>query len=84
MTLKLKLKPIPEGECQMGLTHVAVSLFNSDSPAAYEAEFLIDTGTMDTMAPACELKKIGMQPVGKDIYEMANGELSNMSMVMPN
>ena len=59
----------------MGLTHVAVKLLNSDSQDTYEAEFLVDTGAMDTMAPAFELKKIGMQPVGKDVYEMANGEI---------
>ena len=59
----------------MGLTHVAVRLFNSDSQDTYEAEFLVDTGTMDTMAPAFELKKIGMQPIGKDIYELASGEV---------
>ena len=75
MTLKLKLKPIPEGECKMGLTYVAVRPFNSDSQDTYNAEFLVDTGTMDTMAPAFELKKIGMQALGKDIYEMANGEM---------
>ena len=59
----------------MGLTHVAVRLFNSESPDTYEAEFLVDTGTMDTMAPASKLKTIGMQPVGKDLYELANGEI---------
>ena len=59
----------------MGLTHVAVRLFNSNSQDVYEADFLVDTGTMDTMAPASKLKKIGMQPVGKDIYELANGEI---------
>ena len=59
----------------MGLTHVAVRLFNSNSQDTYEANFLVDTGATDTMAPAFELKKIGIQPTGKDIYELANGEL---------
>jgi len=59
----------------MGLTHVAVRLFNSKSSDTYESEFLVDTGATDTMAPAFELKKIGMQPIGKDLYELANGEL---------
>src|SRR6185503_19776047 len=72
MTLKTKLKPL--GECKMGLTHVAVRLFNSASLDTYEADFLVDTGAMDTMAPASELKKIGLQPLGSDIYELANGE----------
>ena len=59
----------------MDLTHVAVRSFDSDSQDTYNAEFLIDTETMNTMAPASELKKIGIQPVGKDIYELASGEL---------
>jgi clan AA aspartic protease len=75
MTLKLKLKLKPLGECKMGLTHVAVRLFNSISPDTYEADFLVDTGATDTMAPASDLKKLGIQPLGKDVYELANGEL---------
>ena len=59
----------------MGLTHIAVRPFYSDSQDTYEADFLVDTGTMNTMAPASELRKIGIQPVGKDTYELANGEL---------
>ena len=58
----------------MGLTHVAVRLFNSASSDTYEADFLVDTGAMDTMAPSAELKRIGLQPLGSDIYELANGE----------
>jgi clan AA aspartic protease len=75
MTLKRKLKPIPQGEINMGLTHVIVRLFNSASQNTYEADFLVDTGAMDTMAPASALKKIGIQAVGKDVYELASGEL---------
>jgi len=59
----------------MGLTHVVVRLFNAPSQGAYNADFLVDTGAMDTMAPSSDLKKIGIQPVGKDIHELANGEL---------
>ena len=73
MTLKTKLKPL--GECKMGLTHVTVRLFNSASSDTYNADFLVDTGATDTMVPASDLKKIGIQPLGKDLYELANGEL---------
>ena len=59
----------------MGLTHVAVRLLHSDAKDTYNADFLVDTGTMDTMAPASELKKIGIRPVGKDLYELANGDV---------
>ena len=59
----------------MGLTHVAVRLLRSDAKDTYTADFLVDTGVMDTMAPASALKKIGIEPVGKNLYELANGEL---------
>jgi len=59
----------------MGLTHVTVRLFNSASSDTYSADFLVDTGATDTMVPASDLKKIGIQPLGKDLYELANGEL---------
>jgi clan AA aspartic protease len=68
-------KPLPLGESKMGLTHVAVKLLNSDSQGTYNANFLVDTGCMDTMAPASALRKIGIQPIGKDVYELANGEV---------
>lgn len=71
MTLKLK----PEGELKMGLTHVVVRLFKSQSQDTYEDDFLVDTGSMDTMAPASALKKIGIRPTGKELYELASGEL---------
>src|SRR5678815_3222550 len=74
MTLKPKFKPL--GECKMCLTHVAVSLLNSAASSdTYNADFLVDTGAMYTMAPASELKKIGIEPDGKDLFELANGEL---------
>ncbi len=61
----------------MGLTHVAVTLLlQSDSAESYDAEFLVDTGAFDTMAPASALKKLGIAPVGKDFYELANGEVA--------
>ncbi len=58
----------------MGLTHVTVALKALGSPnETYQAEFLVDTGATDSMAPAGELRKIGVQPVGKRIYELADG-----------
>ena len=60
----------------MGLTHVAVRLFNSHSQDTYEADFLVDTGATDSMVPACELVRIGIKPNHKKTYELANGELA--------
>jgi len=59
----------------MGLTHVTVALKNVAPPTGgtYEADFLVDTGATDSLAPAVELRKIGLQPVGKMVYELADG-----------
>ncbi len=58
----------------MGLTYITVSL---KVPGAvnggYEGLFLVDTGATDSMAPASELAKAGIQPVGRTTYELADG-----------
>ena len=58
----------------MGLIHVVVRLRSlGSSNGTYEADFLVDTGATDSLAPAAELNKIGVQPVGRKAYELANG-----------
>lgn len=59
----------------MGLTHVPVKLSRMGSNDSYDADFLVDTGAMDSMAPASELRKIGIEAVGKRLYEFANGDV---------
>ena len=60
----------------MGLTYVTVALTRPGaSDGRYEAVFLVDTGATDTMAPASQLMRIGIEPVGKMTYELANGAL---------
>jgi clan AA aspartic protease len=39
----------------------------------YEDLFLVDTGAIDSMAPADQLDKIGVKRVGKMSYELADG-----------
>ena len=57
----------------MGLTRVTVSMKALRSPnGTYEADFLVDTGATDCLAPAGKLKQIGVQPVGAMVYELAN------------
>jgi predicted aspartyl protease len=59
----------------MGLTHITVrmrSLTGRGRP--YEAECLVDTGAVDCLAPASHLRKAGIKPEGKAVYELANGE----------
>jgi len=58
----------------MGLTHVTVSLKAlATRNGAFEADFLVDTGATDSLAPATELRKIGVVPVGATVYELADG-----------
>jgi clan AA aspartic protease len=60
----------------MGLTHVTVSLkaFGS-SNGIYEADFLVDTGATDSLAPAAQLEKVGIRPIGTMAYELADGTI---------
>ncbi|HKU74743.1 MAG TPA: clan AA aspartic protease [Pyrinomonadaceae bacterium] len=64
----------------MGLTHVAVEVRNRDSNETFSANFLVDTGSTDSMVPANELKRIGIEPIGKKTYEVATGELKQFDV----
>ena len=58
----------------MGLIHVTVAVKNLSVPnGTYEADFLVDTGATDSLAPASALKKIGVEAKGKMAYELADG-----------
>jgi clan AA aspartic protease len=70
----LPLFPYCEWTAVMGLTHVTVTLKGmQQSTRKYEADFLVDTGATDSLAPAKALKKIGVKPAGKMAYELADG-----------
>jgi len=58
----------------MGTTHVTTQIQSlTRRGKAYRAEFLVDTGAIDCMAPASGLKAAGVKPEGKAVYEMADG-----------
>jgi clan AA aspartic protease len=60
----------------MGLTHINVKIRSlGSSNGAFEARFLVDTGATDSLVPAADLKRIGVQPVGRNAYELANGKI---------
>ena len=60
----------------MGLTYVNVALRSLGAKKKkYEANFLVGIGATDSLAPAAELRKIGVKPVGKMAYELADGSL---------
>ena len=59
----------------MGITHVTAlvsDLALTGSP--FEAEFLVDTGSLHCLAPASRLRQAGVKPEGKQVYELATGE----------
>jgi len=57
----------------MGLTHVPVTITNLTTRESFTGDFLIDTGATESMVPAHELKRIGIEPEGKRNYQLANG-----------
>lgn len=59
----------------MGLTHVTSiirSLSKEGTP--YEAEFLVDTGSIDCVAPRAALEAAGVVPEASAYYELASGD----------
>jgi clan AA aspartic protease len=58
----------------MGLTHVTVTLKKPGSEnGAFEADFLVDTEATDSLASRAALRKVGIQPAGRTVYELADG-----------
>lgn len=57
----------------MGFIYVPVSVKAVGGDERYEAPFLLDTGAIDSMAPATALRKVGVEPVGSKTYELADG-----------
>jgi len=60
----------------VGFIHVPVSVKPlTGKGERYEASFLVDTGALDSMAPASALRGIGIEPEGVNTYELADGSL---------
>ncbi len=58
----------------MGVTYVTTQIQSlTRRGRAYTAEFLVNTGAIDCMAPASSLQAAGVKPEGKAVYEMADG-----------
>ena len=59
----------------MGLTYVTVKIGDLQKKGTpFEASFLVDTGSIDCMAPTDQLQAAGIQAEGKAVYQLANGE----------
>jgi hypothetical protein len=58
----------------MDLTHIPVEVRTLNGTEAFTATFLIDIDSLDSVASASELRKIGVKPVGKRTYRLSTGE----------
>jgi len=59
----------------MGLTHVTTQLKNLTlTGQAYEAEFLVDTGAIDCLAPASALRNAGILRLRTDTRSSCPGK----------
>src|SRR5438105_10896406 len=68
------MRPIRRKGMAMGAIQVTVSLRpHEKSRKKYEALFLVDTGSADSMAPGSGLKKAGIRRRGRKAYELADG-----------
>jgi predicted aspartyl protease len=60
----------------VGFIHVPVSVGPLIGQGSrYEADFLVDTGALDSMMPASALRQVGIEPEGANTYELADGSL---------
>jgi clan AA aspartic protease len=60
----------------MGLTRVHVTLkVPGAADDGFGCPFLVDSGATDSMAPGSELAGIGIRPVGRTSYELADGTI---------
>jgi len=64
----------------MGLTHVTVTVRPLAGKKSFEGEFLVDTGAIDCLLPGSALKKLGIKPEGRDVYELADGSTVEMAV----
>lgn len=64
----------------VGFIHVPVTVtLVIGGSKQYGAEFLIDTGALDAVAPSRELHRIGLKPDGVNTYELADGSLRDFA-----
>ena len=66
----------------MGLTRIAVTVrkFGSEDESSYTTTFLVDTSSIDSLVPASQLRKLGIEPVRTELYELASGQLERFEV----
>ena len=69
-----RLWPMPVRETDLGHIYADVTVRPTvGSRKKWIAPMLLDTGATDTFVPASVLRKLGIKPVGRRPYEMADG-----------
>lgn len=65
----------------MGATHVTVTVRNPAEPErAWEGEFLVDTGALNSVVPSQHLKAVGIRPHGTRRFELADGSVADLDV----
>lgn len=72
MTLKLVPRKL-EGVIS-GVTRIPVTITNLFTGETFTTDFLVDTGYWETMVPASQLKRIGIDPEKRRTYERPDGK----------
>ncbi len=58
----------------MGLTVLEVEVGNNSNPKVTEKlEFLVDSGAIYSVVPKRVLKKLGIKPLGEQVFRLADG-----------
>lgn len=59
----------------MGVTNVVLKVKNPSNPKKlYVSKFLVDSGASFTVVPSIQLKKIGIKPIRKEHFFLADGK----------
>ena len=59
----------------MGVTNILLKVKNPGNPSNfYKSKFLVDSGASFTVVPKNELRKIGIKPVRKESFFLADGK----------
>ncbi len=59
----------------MGITHVTARVVDvGRTGVPYEADFLVDTGSLHCLVPAGAIYRARVEPEGRRVYELASGE----------
>jgi clan AA aspartic protease len=72
----LGLKQTESEVVRMGMVYTTTEIKNiKDDAGSYSMPFLVDTGATDTVIPADELEKLGINREYKREYELADGSI---------